>query len=55
MLLQFESMKNIITETKMCAKKVRARANRMGMHKHYLTKAERDLILKHRRESGRLK
>ena len=36
MLLSFTPLKNIILETRAQAKHIRARANRMGLRKHYI-------------------
>lgn len=55
MLLSFTPLKNIITETRAQAKHIRARANRMGLRKHYISDSEKELLLELRRETGLLK
>ena len=54
MLWGFEPLKNICVDSRSEAKHVRARANRMGLFKHYVTEEERDLLLRLRREKGLL-
>jgi len=55
MLLSFTPLKNIIQETRAQAKHIRARANRMGLRKHYISDSEKELLLELRRETGVLK
>jgi hypothetical protein len=55
MLLSFTPLKNIITETRAQPKHIRARANRMGLRKHYISDSEKELLLELRRETGVLK
>ena len=55
MLLSFTPLKNIITETRAQAKHIRARANRMGLRKHYISDSEKELLLELRRGTGVLK
>lgn len=55
LLLSFTPMKNIIDETRAQAKHIRARANRMGLRKHYISDSEKALLLELRRETGVLK
>jgi hypothetical protein len=55
MLLSFTPLKNIAIETRAQPKHIRARANRMGLRKHYISDSERELLLELRRETGVLK
>ena len=55
MLLSFTPLKNIILETRAQAKHIRARANRMGLKKHYISDSEKALLLELRRGTGVLK
>jgi len=55
MLLSFTPLKNIIDATRAQPKHIRARANRMGLRKHYISDSEKELLLELRRETGVLK
>lgn len=51
MLLSFDPLKNIITASKAQGKHIRARANRLGLRKQYITDSEKELLLQLRRET----
>lgn len=55
MLLSFTPLKNIAIETQAQPKHIRARANRMGLRKHYISESEKELLLELRRGTGVLK
>ena len=55
MLLSFTPLKNIALETRAQPKHIRARANRMGLRKHYISESEKELLLELRRGTGVLK
>jgi hypothetical protein len=51
MLLSFDPLKNIVSASKAQPKHIRARANRMGLRKQYITDSEKELLAQLRRET----
>ena len=51
MLLCFDPLKNIVSASKAQPKHIRAKANRMGLRKQYISDSEKELLLQLRRET----